>query len=118
LAAVLAMADLTLGGADPIDRPQPSSPATGWYFLVVCDTLGAQHMSAYGYGRKTTPFVDQFSEEAVVFDRAIAASSWTRPSVTSLLTSAPVRNHQMDAGSGPRSRHHGAHDRERNSLAR
>ncbi len=100
LVAVLAMIDLTLGGGDPIDEPQPSPPRTGWYFLIVSDTLGARHMSTYGYERETTPFVDQFAEDAVVFDRAIAASSWTRPSVASLLTSTPVRSHQMDAGDG------------------
>jgi len=57
-------------------------------------------MSAYGYERETTPFVEQLASDAVVFDRAIAASSWTRPSVASLLTSTHVHSHQMDAGTG------------------
>lgn len=97
---LLTLADLTRSAADRVDEEPPSSPRSGWYFLIVCDTLRADHMSSYGYERDTTPFLQTLSQDAVVFDRAIAPSSWTRPSMTSLLTSAPVRSHQMEDGTG------------------
>jgi len=97
---LLTLADLTRGAADRVDEALSTSPRSGWYFLIVCDTLRADHMSSYGYERDTTPFVQALSQDAVVFDRAIAPSSWTRPSMTSLLTAAPVRSHQMEDGTG------------------
>jgi uncharacterized sulfatase len=43
-------------------------------------------MSCYGYGRDTTPFVDAFTEEATLFERAIVPGQWTIPSHASLFT--------------------------------
>jgi arylsulfatase A-like enzyme len=55
-------------------------------FLLI-DTLRADHMSVYGYERETTPRIDEFSKNGVVFSHAIAQSSWTKPSVCSIFTS-------------------------------
>ena len=33
------------------------------------DTLRADHMGCYGYGRDTTPVMDSVAEEGVCFDR-------------------------------------------------
>ena len=51
------------------------------------DTLRADHMSTYGYDRPTTPFIDRFATESVVFERARSQAACTFPSVNSLLTS-------------------------------
>jgi choline-sulfatase len=53
---------------------------------VVC-TLRPDHMSLYGYGRDTTPFLSKLGASAVVFDDAQAQAPWTKPSVASLMTS-------------------------------
>ncbi len=54
--------------------------------LIVIDCLRADHVSCYGYERKTTPTIDQLAAEGLVWDSAHSASSWTKPSVVSLLT--------------------------------
>ena len=51
------------------------------------DTLRADHTGVYGYERKTTPELDAFARDAVVFETAVAHASWTKPSVASILTS-------------------------------
>ncbi len=55
--------------------------------LYVFDALRADHMSCYGYGRKTTPNIDNLSEDSVLFANAFAQSTWTRTSAASMLSS-------------------------------
>ena len=55
--------------------------------LLVIDTLRADHMSLYGYSRRTTPVLDEYASRGVVFENAYALSSWTKPSMGSLNTS-------------------------------
>jgi arylsulfatase A-like enzyme len=55
--------------------------------VYLVDTLRRDHLSLYGYGRRTSPQLDGFASDAVVFERAVASSSWTIPSVASLFTS-------------------------------
>jgi len=55
-------------------------------FLLTVDSLRADHMSAYGYDRETTPNLDRFCERAVRFENAFSTSSHTRESVPSILT--------------------------------
>jgi arylsulfatase A-like enzyme len=54
--------------------------------LVTVDTLRADHMSLYGYSRETTPNIDRFFAQGRVYERAYASSSYTPPSVFSILT--------------------------------
>lgn len=54
--------------------------------LIVLDTLRADRLSCYGYGRRTTPFIDAFAEDATLFERAIIPGQWTIPSHASLFT--------------------------------
>ncbi len=59
-----------------------------WNVLfVVVDTLRADRMSLYGYGRRTTPNLEALAREGVVFTRARSQAGCTFPSVSSLLTS-------------------------------
>jgi len=55
--------------------------------LVSIDTLRADHVGSYGYDRPTSPFLDRIAAEGVVFENAIAQSSWTLPSHAALFTS-------------------------------
>jgi arylsulfatase A-like enzyme len=57
------------------------------------DTLRADHLPLYGYSRDTAPELTRFAQDAVVFDQAIAAAPWTKPSVASLFTSLLPREH-------------------------
>ncbi|MFH1999037.1 MAG: sulfatase-like hydrolase/transferase, partial [Planctomycetota bacterium] len=54
--------------------------------LITMDTTRLDHISCYGYFRKTTPRLDLLAEEGQVFDRAVAVSSWTLPTHASLFT--------------------------------
>ncbi|HUL78549.1 MAG TPA: sulfatase [Vicinamibacteria bacterium] len=62
--------------------------------VYLVDTLRADHTGVYGYARKTTPELDAFARDAVVFDAAVAHASWTKPSVASILTSRLPGQHR------------------------
>jgi arylsulfatase A-like enzyme len=54
--------------------------------VVLVDTLRADHLGFHDYARDTSPFLDTVAAEGVVFDRAVSNSSFTRESVSTLLT--------------------------------
>jgi len=54
--------------------------------LFIIDTLPAEHSSAYGYERSTTPNLKRFSEDGILFKHAVAPSPWTLPSIASIFT--------------------------------
>ncbi|MEZ4744470.1 MAG: sulfatase-like hydrolase/transferase [Calditrichia bacterium] len=54
--------------------------------LVSIDTLRADHVSSYGYHRKTTPNLDRFAEEGARFNNAYSTAVWTPPAHASMLT--------------------------------
>jgi arylsulfatase A-like enzyme len=69
------------------------------------DTLRADHLSSYGYKRETTPFIDELAKRGALFERAIAQSSWTAPSMASIWTSrlpSAVGVHAMEQPDGRR----------------
>lgn len=61
--------------------------------LISVDTLRADHLGCYGYERSTTPNIDQFAKDGILFVNAIAQSSWTLPSHLSLFTSLYPSSH-------------------------
>jgi arylsulfatase A-like enzyme len=63
-----------------------SSAARPNVFIVTVDCIRRDRLSAYGYERLTTPFLDSLLGESVHATSAHSASSWTAPSVCSLLT--------------------------------
>ena len=54
--------------------------------LIVMDTVRADHLPGWGYPRKTTRCLDEFSKSAIVFKQAISASPWTLPSHVSMFS--------------------------------
>ena len=54
--------------------------------FILLDTLRADHVSAYGYSRQTTPEIDKLAAKGVLFERTISNSSWTLPAVVGLLS--------------------------------
>jgi arylsulfatase A-like enzyme len=64
--------------------------------LIIWDTARAQSMSLYGYGRKTTPFLDSLAQHAVVYDYAYSTAPWTLPSHASILTGQYAGNLTAD----------------------
>lgn len=76
---------LCLGSCDDYGREAAPQKAAD-ILLVTIDTLRADALGLYGYGRPTSPNLDAFAEGAVVFDAAQAPTSWTLSSLSSLLT--------------------------------
>ncbi|HET7295406.1 MAG TPA: sulfatase [Vicinamibacteria bacterium] len=76
--------------ATPSITSEANAPLAVVYLV---DTLRADHTSVYGYSRDTTPELLRFADRAVVFETAVAPSSWTKPSVASLLTSLLPGSH-------------------------
>ncbi len=54
--------------------------------LISVDCLRADHVSAYGYERKTTPHIDRFATDGVLYRNAASVSSWTLPTHMSMMT--------------------------------
>jgi arylsulfatase A-like enzyme len=79
----------------------PSRPPRPNVVLIVVDTLRADHLGSYGYDRPTSPRLDALAHEGARFTNARATSSWTLPSVATMLTA----------------RYPAAHGAERNTAA-
>lgn len=75
-------------------RDEPAPPPRD-ILLIVVDTLRSDHLSLYGYGRRTTPHVDQFFADAAIFERSYSAAGYTPPSVVSILSGTMPSAHQV-----------------------
>ncbi len=65
---------------------RPGAPAKPDVVVIVVESLRADHVGAYGSRAATTPRLDALARDGVRFAAARAPSSWTLPSVASLLT--------------------------------
>ena len=84
MATVLA---ITAGAAED-EFPTP-------VFLFSCDTARADHFSCYGYARQTTPHLEAWLEEAVLFEQAISEEPWTLPAHATMLTGLHPKRHAV-----------------------
>lgn len=79
------MVILLLACARPPALPA-GDPARPDILLVSIDTLRADHLSAWGYERPTSPFLDRLAAEGQRYAHARSPSPWTLPAHTTLLT--------------------------------
>jgi arylsulfatase A-like enzyme len=63
--------------------------------LVTFDALSAEDMSLYGSPRPTTPNIDAFAKDATVFTNFYSASTFTTPSVASIVTGLYPSQHHV-----------------------
>ena len=88
-AAALALGCLLAAGAGcggpggGAARPGAARPNV---LLITVDTLRPDHLSAYGYGRDTSPNIDSLARRGVLFKSAITAAGRTVQSFPSILT--------------------------------
>lgn len=82
--AAVAAALLVLATAACSSDPGPATTPDVDVVLIVLDTLRADHVSAFGHGRQTTPALDHLASVGARFTEAYAQSSWTAPSMVSL----------------------------------
>jgi arylsulfatase A-like enzyme len=79
---------LALGSCSSSETRSP-----GNILLVILDTTRADHLSSYGYERSTTPNLDRLAAEGERYTQAWAQSSWTLPTVATILTGLPPNAH-------------------------
>ncbi|MFT7485247.1 MAG: arylsulfatase A-like enzyme, partial [Candidatus Paceibacteria bacterium] len=70
-------------------REQPS------LLFITVDSLRSDRLSTYGYGRRTSPNIDELSRKGTLFESAFSTSSWTWPSTASILTGLAPDDHGL-----------------------
>ena len=63
-----------------------AAPGSPNVLILVVDDLRADHVSAYGYARPTSPFIDHLANQGALFENAFATTSWSLPSHASIVT--------------------------------
>jgi arylsulfatase A-like enzyme len=89
LAAVLVCITLWLDAAPGVPPARAmATPRNGRpnVLLIVLDTVRADHLSLYGYERRTSPNLEAWAKEGVLFRNAISASDITLSTHGSLFT--------------------------------
>jgi len=92
LAGVISVCGIGYFLWSPFPRPAKNSagatalPQRPNIVFIVLDTVRADHLSSYGYSRPTTPNIDRLARHGVLFENAIAPSSWTLASHASMFT--------------------------------
>jgi len=56
-------------------------------FIILIDTLRADHLGCYGHRGGHSPNLDTIATEGVSFERAISQAPWTQPAIASLFSS-------------------------------
>ncbi len=89
LAPLLALAAATclgvlvavLGCGTGSSGPRPTDVV-----LIIVDSLRVDALGTYGNPRPTSPHLDAFAQDAVVFDQAHTTAPWTLPTVATVMT--------------------------------
>lgn len=97
LALVLTILLLGCGGGEATSPPAaeeaPPPRATRGYIVISIDTLRADHLGCYGYGRPTSPFLDSLARRGTLFEEAYAQFPSTLVSHMSMFTGLHPREH-------------------------
>ena len=62
--------------------------------LIVLDTVGARHLSPYGYMRRTAPGLEHIAARSTLYSRGFAPACWTIPTHASLFTGLYPAEHK------------------------
>lgn len=92
LLAVLLLFSCTLVHGEAPDAAATPDGSRPNVVLIVIDTLRADKLGCYGFAHDTSPELDAMARDGVQFMRVTAQSSWTRPSIGSMLTSRYPRS--------------------------
>ena len=90
---VLCLAVL-LGCQGPVGKETPEAKPN--VLILMVDALRADRLGVNGYARPTTPNIDLLAAEGINFKNAFAHSTWTKPSIATLFTSAYPSQHGLD----------------------
>jgi len=70
------------------DHPPPQG-----VILLMADTLRRDHLPPWGYDRETAPVISRLARQGVLFKDAISQATWTKVSMSSILTSLYPTTH-------------------------
>lgn len=79
--------------------PPASSDAPN-VIMIVLDTVRAESLSVYGHNEPTSPWLERFAKDGVLFERAFSTSPWTLPAHGTLFTGRIPRELSTDWESG------------------
>ncbi|MBN2587459.1 MAG: sulfatase [Candidatus Fermentibacteraceae bacterium] len=68
--------------------------------LILIDTLRADHLGCYGYGRDTSPVIDSLAAVGSRFRRVQSQSPWTLPAMTTIMTGLSHCSHRAGMWDG------------------
>ena len=88
--SVAVSGNVLLGGCGKRDRSRRPS-----VILITADTLRADHLGCYGYSRNTSPHIDAFARDAILFENCLSHAPDTRLSLASLLSGFLPHETQM-----------------------
>ncbi|WP_437815865.1 sulfatase [Sorangium sp. So ce1078] len=91
----------TVAASAPAAPAAASAPQRPDILLVTLDTVRADHTSAYGYGRDTSPRLAELAARGVLFERAYAASSETQRAISPLVTGRRLNRAARDRRQWP-----------------
>jgi choline-sulfatase len=83
---VLVALGTTLAAVGGWRYARASAPVPGPIIVISIDTLRADHLPIYGYGRIKTPAIDTLARDGIVFEHAYSHSPQTFPSHIAMLT--------------------------------
>ncbi len=79
--------------SNPIIVYPPEQSQKPNIILISIDTQRADRFGTYGYNRPTTPNIDAFAKDGIVFENAISTAPYTLPSHMSIFTSLYPSEH-------------------------
>jgi arylsulfatase A-like enzyme len=68
--------------------------------LISMDTTRADHLSCYGFNKKTTPNIDKLAKDGVLFEQCISSNAKTLPAHSTMLTGTNPVYHGVHDNSG------------------
>ena len=82
----------TKSESDVAEKPMVSGPDL---ILITVESWRSDHLHSFGYERNTMPALEQRLDSARVYSRGIAPSSWTLPSMASIMTGLQPSTHGL-----------------------
>ncbi|MCK4413472.1 MAG: sulfatase [Candidatus Eisenbacteria sp.] len=93
---VLGLIFALLHGCPGCGGPQgPERPNVLW---ILWDTVRADRLSLYGYEKPTTPFLEQWARDALVFEDCVSTANYTVPAHASFFTGLLTSQHGAQNG--------------------
>ncbi|MDG2051641.1 MAG: sulfatase [Myxococcota bacterium] len=97
----LVVLSMVLAACGPDSQTQRIQDPRPNVLFISVDTIRADHLSAYGYGRETSPFLSGLARDGVQVQAAYAPSATTGPTHASVFTAQPPMAHGVRKNGQP-----------------